>query len=307
MKNGFVSIGIILAVVITTLVTAGGGYGVYKVKALKAENERIRTELEAQEKGNSITTEASSTDSGNEDLAIPVTDQPTQGSEGAVAKTTNTTQGSQATYEALKKQQQDTYKEIETVVDRCLNIEGLQSSVPSGFSEHSGVCTVTPSAESEDIEEEEPAYESPVFDIKAVRQTFFEDESEDYGGFEIDLSVTARGEENILIPQSTSDTANTGAIGFSYSVLGNFAGIQDSEIACAVRTGSYCKIRGGGTSDITVTVWLFPEDPGNYSVRFDEVTYFHEITETQYGEEEVIDLLRGEYELDKKTGTIFVY
>ncbi len=118
----------------------------------------------------------------------------------------------------------------------------------------------------------DPTPSDITFNVTRITQTIFEETPTEYGygGFEISVEVFANGGD-VFIPMTTNDSTN-GITGFVYSIKGDeFRGEQDSEISCGRRIDGYCKINDGSSSIITTTVWLTPNQSGNYGVRFDKV------------------------------------
>jgi hypothetical protein len=102
-----------------------------------------------------------------------------------------------------------------------------------------------------------------------VQETILEDGS---GVFILGLLVSSP-EKDIYIPQTTTDSTN-GYTAFSYTVEGDdFRGIKNSKIDCTLRHAGQCKIKAGQTKQIFVTVWLYPDLPGDYAVRFKDFGY----------------------------------
>ncbi len=146
------------------------------------------------------------------------------------------------------------------------------------------------------VDQEEENVDGPDFEVIAVRQTIFENPS--YGGFEIEIMVTAN-EEKIYIPKTTTDSTKA-ITGFTYSIKGDaFRGNQNSEVNCSTSTTiksiEYCSIGIGKSSDITTTVWLTPNESGNYGLLFEDINYL-------YGENH----LSGAFNINEVTQKIYV-
>lgn len=114
---------------------------------------------------------------------------------------------------------------------------------------------------------------SPVtFKVTRLTQKIFEETLTTwaYGGFEISVEIFANGGD-IFIPMTTNDST-TGITGFTYSIKGDpFRGKQNSQVSCILKTDTYCKIKDGNSGVITTTVWLTPNQSGNYGIGFDKI------------------------------------
>jgi hypothetical protein len=103
-----------------------------------------------------------------------------------------------------------------------------------------------------------------------------------YGGYEIRLRVTAKGDD-FYIPMTTTDSTK-GLTGISYSIKGGeFKGIQSSKVNCSTSKknipfegNQYCFIANGTSLDVTATIWLNNTSFGNYSVLFNKLGYLRE-------------------------------
>ncbi len=111
------------------------------------------------------------------------------------------------------------------------------------------------------------------FTIERVTQSIFKKTGYySYGGYEVSLVIVAN-DSDIYIPKTTSDSTS-GVTGFIYSILGDdFRGRQSSQVECANYEANYCWIKKGKTMTITTTVWLTPNESGNYSVKFDTMNF----------------------------------
>lgn len=118
----------------------------------------------------------------------------------------------------------------------------------------------------------------PKFEVLAVRQTIFKDKDYgySYGGYEITIKVTA-GRDNVYVPKSTTDSTNNETkylTGFAYTIQGDeFQGLQDSKVLCGLATKNFCKTEAGQSREIVTTVWLIPDETGNYGIKFDNLTF----------------------------------
>ncbi len=117
-----------------------------------------------------------------------------------------------------------------------------------------------------------------IFTTLALRQTSFDDDYGGfYGGYEIELKITANGGD-ILIPMTTTNSRGASFVSFSYKITGgDFEGDQSSKITCSRKNkDGYCKVRDGYSSVITTTVWLVPdsEGEGNYGIEFEDINYY---------------------------------
>jgi hypothetical protein len=116
----------------------------------------------------------------------------------------------------------------------------------------------------------------PESDVKIaysyISQSTYEGSYGDYGSVLLGLRIAT--DKDIYIPQRTTDTSGSHEIGFYYTIKGDFVGHRTSEIDCTLRSKGYCKIKGGSTDkEITVNVWFYPEDPGEYTVEFTKLGY----------------------------------
>jgi hypothetical protein len=136
-----------------------------------------------------------------------------------------------------------------------------------------------------------------VFKIVHVGQTIYS-KPDVYGAYGLTIEVTA-GNEDVFIPQSTTDSTRI-FTGFMYSLVGDsFRGSQISEVECVTTTTvnhePYCKIKSGKSTLITTTVWLTPEQSGNYGVMFDAINYFIGV-----------NFKEGSYNFNKSTQKIYL-
>lgn len=117
-----------------------------------------------------------------------------------------------------------------------------------------------------------------IFKVVSVGQTIYQ-KPYVYGSYGITIGITT-GKDDIYIPKSTSDSTRI-YTGFIYSLIGDsFRGNQSSEVGgdgCGttktINKEEYCKIKSGESTTIKTTVWLTPEQSGNYGVMFDTITY----------------------------------
>ncbi len=136
-----------------------------------------------------------------------------------------------------------------------------------------------------------------IFNIIHVGQTIYK-EPYVYGSYGITIEVEA-GKEDIFIPKSTTDSTII-YTGFGYSLIGDsFRGDQSSEIGCGTTTTindeEYCKINRGKSSTITTTVWLTPEQSGNYGIMFENINYLRGINHEE-----------GSFDVNKGTQKIYL-
>lgn len=112
-------------------------------------------------------------------------------------------------------------------------------------------------------------------DVSHVGQNIYKyDSGTKYGAYGITFDVHANGGD-VLIPMTTTDTTK-GTTGVSYSITGDYFGSgseRSSKFECSIQTTEsgtrYCKVKDGGTTTISVTVWLTPYYSGSYGVSFD--------------------------------------
>jgi len=136
-----------------------------------------------------------------------------------------------------------------------------------------------------------------IFNIIHVGQTIYK-KPYVYGAYGITVEVTA-GKEDIYIPKSTTDSTRI-LTGFVYSLIGDsFRGNQSSEVGCwtttTINREEYCKIKSGKSTTITTTIWLTPEQSGNYGVMFNNINY---LKGTNHEE--------GSFEINKGTQKIYL-
>ena len=126
---------------------------------------------------------------------------------------------------------------------------------------------------------EEEKVSGPKFEITQVTQTIFKGRDfYTYGGYQVNIKVSA-GSNEIYIPMTTTDSTQ-GLTGFIYSIKGDdFSGEQKSQVSCNLMHGKYCKIAANSSQDISVVIWLTPNSSGNYSVRFDSMSFLEGTSE----------------------------
>lgn len=114
---------------------------------------------------------------------------------------------------------------------------------------------------------------NPEFSVSRVVQAIFRKPGYlTYGGYEITVVVSAINED-IYIPKTTSDSTS-GVTGFEYIIGGDdFRGMQTSKVDCSIYEANYCWIQKGKTREVTATVWLTPNESGNYSIKFDSMNF----------------------------------
>lgn len=147
MNKGFISLTILAIIGAVAVLTAGGTYGAYKYIQVVEEKERIEVELEEKEQElekaveevneSEIADVATTSEEVEEDVAEEDTDAPLL----------NEIPTSQAytppTPEPVAPQTTFTYTDV------CLNIDGIQAFVPTGYTSTSNICTLL--VEKEDV------------------------------------------------------------------------------------------------------------------------------------------------------------
>ena len=118
MNKGFISIGIIVAVIVTAVVTAGAGYGAYKY----LETKENAPEIETEDQNKSPDIVGTTTESIEENTPNSVS--------GQTETKSNTNLVPQIT--PIQKAVQEP-EQITPVEDKCPNISGIQEEIPQGL------------------------------------------------------------------------------------------------------------------------------------------------------------------------------
>lgn len=130
--------------------------------------------------------------------------------------------------------------------------------------------------ETESVKVDESLRQETVSDVSIgysyISQGTFKTDYGEYGSVLLGIRISTT--KDIYIPQTTTDSSGEN-IGFSYSIEGaNFVGKRLSDVGCTLVSDGYCKIKAGTVNkEITVNVWLYPENPGEYSLNFKKLGY----------------------------------
>jgi len=132
MNRGFISIGIAIAIALTAIVTAGGGYAVYKINELEHEKAEIVAELEKEKTVNADIVQATTTDKAGVSLAksTEISSEESKSNEEVDTQ-----------HDVMIKQSY-TPPSVPVATDVCMNIEGIQSVVPIGYEVTDKICTI---------------------------------------------------------------------------------------------------------------------------------------------------------------------
>jgi len=262
-QKGFISTSTLIIFFLIAILLIGGGFGVYKYSQVISEKQLVEVELLEQK-----------------DKEIEILKQQIE-QEQELGPETATSSEAVVIEEVSGESVSDIEPEVVEVIKTVT--EYVPIEVPQVESEEE-VLPLEDVIEEDSLGKEEELVEQvieidePDFLISAVKQTSFPDGFGGiYGGYEVVMLVTAPENSDVLIPQTTTNTVGAARIGFSYSVIGeNFRGVENSQVICPVRRDGNCRVKAGKSSEITTTIWLYPDadSNGNYSVMFDEMYYF---------------------------------
>lgn|GEM_PF-2117333 len=103
--------------------------------------------------------------------------------------------------------------------------------------------------------------------------TYVDSYGGEYGSILLGLRIST--DKDIYIPKNTTDSAGNGiGIGYSLNKGDKFVGHRDSNVRCGITSSGHCKIRAGSIDkEITANVWIYPEDPGQYTTSFIKLGY----------------------------------
>lgn len=123
-----------------------------------------------------------------------------------------------------------------------------------------------------ELREIDLSFSGPKIDSSYVEEAIYNEGQGDYGSFLLTLYIST--DQDIYIPLTTTDST-LGSTGFSYSLEGDeFRGHKSSKVNCTLKQDGYCKIKAGSyQKEISVSVWVYPEEPGDYNINFKKLGY----------------------------------
>ncbi len=255
---GFAPLIFVIITAIATVAIGGGGYGVYKYKMTAKENASLRAQVESQKN----TQQEESQEKTEEQVS----------EENKVATTSEiTAQEEPKSEEPAKEIIYINQPPVESTAQRQAEIdEAVQKALAD--KEKESTEAQVPFTEEEPIL---PKTNDPIKVLNLAQTSFPDSYGGVYGAYKLAIEVTPEGGD-ILIPPTTSDTLGSRIIGFTYTVSGEFKGIQNSEVDCGgLMSSGYCKIKDGTTKILYAQVWIYPDKDsnGNYSVTFKKIRY----------------------------------
>lgn len=133
----------------------------------------------------------------------------------------------------------------------------------------------TPVTEITQTEEEDIVEQELIVKVLYTKQTPFNSKEDDYGGaYQIVMNMTVAGED-ILIPQTTTDNSSS-QVGFEYEITGNSLEKSfelRSAVSCPLKSNNNCKLTNDKAREVTVTVYVYPEEDGIFGVKFLGINY----------------------------------
>jgi len=311
MKNGFISLTAVAIGVFAVSLVLGGGYAAVKISELEQQNQQLAAKLETVE-GEEESTNADEERAASAPIATTSSEAATS-SQVAVADEENDPEPQPA--EATPSEPEPSAPVVEERVvyvptepevsdaDRQAEIDAAVEAALATREEAEDEAATEQSSEKDSGSADDELITSSTnegdvsasqdgidVNILYTKQTPFYDDDNDYyhygyGGYQIVMEVQAIGSD-ILLPMATTDTSSA-TIGLEYDVLGLDSGFDlNSEILCPLRRDGMCLFKSDRARELTLTVYVYPEEDGLIAVEFDRINYF------QNGELKTFDIGR---------------